>query len=44
LPLAPEWPQAPRYIEFITGQGVVASIGHTNASAQQIDYIWEQLV
>ena len=34
--LAPEWPQAPRYIEAITGEGVVASIGHTNATAQQI--------
>jgi len=34
--LAPEWPQAPRYIESITGEGVVASIGHTNATAQQI--------
>jgi hypothetical protein len=34
--LAPEWPQAPRYIEFITAEGVVASIGHTNATAQQI--------
>src|SRR5580658_3749855 len=34
--LAPEWPQAPRYIEFITDEGVVASIGHTSATAQQI--------
>jgi N-acetylglucosamine-6-phosphate deacetylase len=34
--LAPEWPQAPRYIEFITDEGVVASIGHTNATAEQI--------
>jgi N-acetylglucosamine-6-phosphate deacetylase len=34
--LAPEWPQAPRYIEAITAEGVVASIGHTNATAQQI--------
>lgn len=35
--LAPEWPQACRYIEAITAGGVVASIGHTNATAQQID-------
>ena len=34
--LAPEWPQAPRYIEAIVAEGVVASIGHTNAGAQQI--------
>jgi N-acetylglucosamine-6-phosphate deacetylase len=34
--LAPEWPEAPRYIEAITGEGVVAAIGHTNATGQQI--------
>jgi N-acetylglucosamine-6-phosphate deacetylase len=34
--LSPEWPQAPRFIEAITQQGVVASIGHTRASAAQI--------
>ena len=34
--LAPDWPQAVRYIEAITAEGVVASIGHTNATAQQI--------
>lgn len=34
--LSPEWPEATRYIENITAEGVVASIGHTNASAQQI--------
>ena len=34
--LAPEWPQACPYIEAITADGVVASIGHTNATAQQI--------
>lgn len=34
--LAPDWPQACRYIEAITAEGVVASIGHTSASAQQI--------
>jgi N-acetylglucosamine-6-phosphate deacetylase len=34
--LSPEWPQAPRFIEGIVQQGVVASIGHTRASAAQI--------
>jgi N-acetylglucosamine-6-phosphate deacetylase len=34
--LAPEWPQAPRYIEALTAAGVVISIGHTNATARQI--------
>ena len=34
--LSPEWPEAPRYIERITAAGVVASIGHTNAGADQI--------
>jgi N-acetylglucosamine-6-phosphate deacetylase len=34
--LSPEWPQAPRYIERITAEGVVASIGHTQAGAAQI--------
>jgi N-acetylglucosamine-6-phosphate deacetylase len=34
--LSPEWPEAPRYIERITAEGVVASIGHTQATAEQI--------
>ncbi len=34
--LAPEWPDAPRYIERIAGDGVVAAIGHTQATAEQI--------
>ena len=34
--LSPEWPEAPRYIERITAEGVVASIGHTQADAAQI--------
>jgi N-acetylglucosamine-6-phosphate deacetylase len=34
--LSPEWPEAPAYIERITAEGSVASIGHTNASAQQL--------
>lgn len=34
--LAPEWPQALRYIEEVAAAGVVVSIGHTNANAQQI--------
>jgi|SRR5579863_8839602 len=34
--LSPEWPEATRYIETITGEGVVASIGHTKADRRQI--------
>ena len=34
--LAPEWPQAPAYIEALTAMGVVISIGHTGADARQI--------
>jgi N-acetylglucosamine-6-phosphate deacetylase len=34
--LSPEWPGALHYIEHITQHGVVASIGHTKADAQQI--------
>src|SRR5579872_3310923 len=34
--LSPHWPGAARYIEQITELGVVASIGHTRATAQQI--------
>ena len=34
--LSPEWPDAPRFIEKIVEKGVVASIGHTRASASQI--------
>jgi N-acetylglucosamine-6-phosphate deacetylase len=34
--LSPEWPAAPRFIEKIVEKGVVASIGHTRASASQI--------
>jgi N-acetylglucosamine-6-phosphate deacetylase len=35
--LSPEWPAAPRFIEAIVQQGVVAGIGHTRASAAEID-------
>lgn len=34
--LSPEWPEAPHFIERIVRQGLVASIGHTRASAAQI--------
>jgi N-acetylglucosamine-6-phosphate deacetylase len=34
--LSPEWPEAPRYIEALAAEGVVVSIGHTNAAADQI--------
>ena len=36
ITISPEWPQAPRYIEYIVRQGIVASIGHTKADSQQI--------
>jgi len=35
--LSPGWPEAPRYIEHITGRGVVASIGHLEATTEQIE-------
>jgi len=35
--LAPEWPGAAGYIEALVRQGVVAAIGHTNATGPQID-------
>lgn len=34
--ISPEWPEAPHFIERITEQGVVASIGHTKANSTQI--------
>ncbi len=34
--LSPEWPAAPRFIEAVVQQGVVASIGHTKASTAEI--------
>jgi N-acetylglucosamine-6-phosphate deacetylase len=36
MTLAPEWPEAPGFIEQLSRQGVVAAIGHTQATAQQI--------
>jgi len=36
ITLSPEYPEAPRYIETIVREGVVASIGHTKANAEQI--------
>jgi N-acetylglucosamine-6-phosphate deacetylase len=34
--LAPEWPGASEYIDRVTQEGVVCSLGHTRASAAQI--------
>ncbi len=34
--LSPEWPGSARYIEQITGLGVVAAIGHTRATPAQL--------
>src|ERR1700688_1717980 len=36
ITLSPEWPGAAGYIERIVAEGVVASIGHTQATAAQI--------
>jgi N-acetylglucosamine-6-phosphate deacetylase len=35
--LSPEWPDAPRYIEHVVGDGVVVALGHMEASGEQID-------
>ena len=35
--VSPHWPVAPRYIEAVVKAGVVVSLGHTDANAQQID-------
>ncbi|MGJ5818250.1 N-acetylglucosamine-6-phosphate deacetylase [Paludibaculum fermentans] len=35
--LSPEWPEAAKYIEHVVGTGVVVSIGHLDANADQID-------
>ena len=34
--LSPEWPEAIRFIEAVTREGVAVSIGHTKATAAQI--------
>lgn len=34
--IAPEWPEAPRYIEALRARKVAVSIGHTNAEARHI--------
>jgi N-acetylglucosamine-6-phosphate deacetylase len=36
LTVSPEWPEAPKFIESVAREGVVVSVGHTNATAQQI--------
>lgn len=35
--ISPEWPGAPAFIEAITSEGVVAAIGHMDATPEQID-------
>lgn len=37
LTVAPEWPGSAEFIAAVAGQGVVVSLGHTNASEAQID-------
>jgi len=34
--ISPEWPEAPSYIAALTGMGIVVSVGHTKATAEQI--------
>ena len=34
--VSPEWPETPRYVEALTGMGVVISVGHTKATHAQI--------
>jgi N-acetylglucosamine-6-phosphate deacetylase len=34
--LSPEWPEAPKYIERLASEGIVTSIGHTRATAAQL--------
>jgi len=36
ITLAPEWPQAPQFIESVVREGVAVSIGHTGATPDQI--------
>ncbi len=36
ITLSPEWPEAARFIETVVREGVVVSIGHTRASADEI--------
>ncbi|MBZ5634162.1 MAG: amidohydrolase family protein [Acidobacteriia bacterium] len=35
--LSPEWPESARYIEQLSREGIVISIGHTRATRQQIE-------
>lgn len=37
ITLAPEWPGSARFIRAVMADGVVVSLGHTNASAAEID-------
>ena len=34
--ISPEWPEAPSYVAALTGMGIVVSVGHTKATAEQI--------
>jgi N-acetylglucosamine-6-phosphate deacetylase len=34
--LSPEWPEAPHFIETAVREGIIISIGHMNANAEQI--------
>ncbi|MBV9264751.1 MAG: amidohydrolase family protein, partial [Acidobacteriaceae bacterium] len=34
--VSPEWPTTPEYVRHLAGRGVVASVGHTKATGEQI--------
>ena len=36
ITISPEWPEAPAYVAHIVRAGVVASVGHTKATSEQI--------
>jgi N-acetylglucosamine-6-phosphate deacetylase len=36
ITISPEWPEAPAYVSHLARSGVVASVGHTKATSEQI--------
>jgi N-acetylglucosamine-6-phosphate deacetylase len=34
--VSPEWPETPRYVEELTRRGIVASVGHTRATPEEV--------
>ncbi len=37
ITISPEWPESTRFIEGAVQEGIIISIGHTNATAEQIE-------